>query len=101
MFVVVVLDPQTKLESLEYWFKDVLGTDECKEMVKKLRSCIDKLYDYYNVGQSSSQAQHGSELSQSSSIQIEETESANLYFMNRFHKYLSLKSDNENKSEFD
>jgi hypothetical protein len=101
MFVVVVLDPRTKLVSLEYWFKDVLGANECKEMVKKLRSCIDKLYDYYNVGQSSSQAQHCSELSQDSSIQIEETESANLYFMNKFHKYLSSKSDHESKSEFD
>jgi hypothetical protein len=79
----------------------VLGVDECKEMVKKLRSCIDKLYDYYNVGQSSFQAQHSSELSQGSSIQIEEIESANFYFMNRFHKYLSSKSDNESKSEFD
>jgi hypothetical protein len=100
MFVAIVLDPRTKLELLEYWFKDVLRTDECKELVKKLRSCINKLYNYYNVGQSSSQAQHGSKLSQGSSIQIEEIESTNLYFMNRFHKYLSSKSDNESKSEF-
>ena len=34
-------------------------------------------------------------------MKIEETESANLYFMNRFHKYLFSKSDNESKSEFD
>jgi hypothetical protein len=40
-------------------------------------------------------------LSQGSSIKIEETESANLYFMNRFHKYLSYKSDIESKLEFD
>jgi hypothetical protein len=101
MFVAVVLDPRTKLESLEYWFKDVLGTKKCDEMVTKLRSCINKLYDHYNVGQSSSQVQHDSELSQGSSIKIEETESANLYFMNRFHKYLSSKSDIESKLEFD
>jgi hypothetical protein len=37
MFVVVVLDPRTKLESLEYWFKDVLGTNKCDEIVTKLR----------------------------------------------------------------
>ena len=66
----------------------------------KLRSSIDKLYDHYNVRQSSSQVQHGSELSQSSLIKIKETESANLYFMNRFHKYLSSKSDIESKSKF-
>ena len=79
----------------------MLGTKKCEEIVTKLRLCINKLYDHYNVGQSSSQAQHSSELSQGSSIQIEETKSANLYFMNRFHKYLSSKSDNESKSEFD
>jgi hypothetical protein len=101
MFVAVALDPQTKLKSLEYWFKDVLGIKKCEEMMTKLRSCIDKLYDHYNVGQSSSQVQHGSELSQGSSIKIEESESANLYFTNKFHKYLSSKSDMESKLEFD
>jgi hypothetical protein len=70
-------------------------------MVTKLRSCINKLYDNYNVGQISSQVQHDSELSQGSSIKIKEIESVNLYFMNRFHKYLSFKSDIESKSEFD
>jgi hypothetical protein len=40
-------------------------------------------------------------LSQGSSIKIEETKSAKLYFMNRFHKYLSSKSDIESKSTFD
>jgi hypothetical protein len=54
IFIAVVLDPRTKLESLEYWFKDVLGTKKCDEMVTKLRSCIHKLYDHYNVVQSSS-----------------------------------------------
>jgi hypothetical protein len=70
-------------------------------MVTKLRSCINKLYDNYNVGQISSQVQHDSELSQGSLIKIDEIESVNLYFMNRFHKYLSFKSDIESKSEFD
>jgi hypothetical protein len=64
----------------------VLGTKKCDEIVTKLRSCINKLYDHYNVGQSLPQVQHGSELSQGSSIKIEETQRANLYFMNRFHK---------------
>ena len=99
MFVAIVLDPWTKLVSLEYWFKDVLGTKKCDEMMTKLRSCFNKLYDHYNVGQCSSQVQHGCELSQGSSIKIEETESANLYFMNRFHKYLTSKSDIESKLE--
>jgi hypothetical protein len=32
---------------------------------------------------------------------IEENESANLYFMNRFHKYLSSTSDIGSQSEMD
>ena len=34
-------------------------------------------------------------------MKIEETESDNLYFMNRFHKYLTSKSDIESKLEID
>ena len=101
MFVVVILDPRTKLVSLEFWFKEVLGADRCFNMKKRLRSMLDKLYDHYNFGESSFQVQHGSELSQGSSMEIEENESANLYFMNRFHKYLSLTSDIGSQSEMD
>jgi hypothetical protein len=45
------------------------------------------------ASKSSSQVQHGSALSQGSSMAIEENKSANLYFMTRFHKYLSSTSD--------
>jgi hypothetical protein len=93
IFVTVILDPRTKLVSLEFWFKEVLSPDRCVNMKKRLRSILDKLYDHYSLGESSSQVQHGSELSQGSSMAIEENESANLYFMNRFHKYLSSTSD--------
>ncbi|XP_059431483.1 zinc finger BED domain-containing protein RICESLEEPER 2-like [Corylus avellana] len=101
MFIAVILDPQTKLVSLEYWFKDVLGVDRCNAMKKKLKSILHKLYDHYNSGESSSQVLHSSGLSQGFSMKIEESENANLYFMNRFHKYLTSKSDIENKSEVD
>jgi hypothetical protein len=70
-------------------------------MKKKLRSILDKLYDHYSFGESSSQVQHGSALSQGSSTTIEVNESANLYFMNRFHKYLSSNSDIGSQSEID
>ena len=69
--------------------------------MKKLRCILNKLYDHYNFRESSSQVQHGTELPQGSSMKIEENENANLYFMNRFHKYLTSKSDTKNKSEMD
>jgi hypothetical protein len=47
MFVAIVLDPQTKLGSLEYWFKDVLSAEKCNDMMKKLRFYLNKLYDHY------------------------------------------------------
>jgi hypothetical protein len=34
-------------------------------------------------------------------MKIEEIESDNLYFMNRFHKYLTSKSDIDSKSKID
>jgi len=40
MFVAVILDPQTKLESLEYWFKDVLTVEQCTNMMIKLRTTL-------------------------------------------------------------
>ena len=102
IFVAIILDPRTKLVSLEFWFKEVLGPDRCVNMKKRLRSILDKLYDHYSFGESSSQVQHGSALSQGSSMTIEENASANLYVMNRFHKYLSSTSDiGRNGSIFD
>jgi hypothetical protein len=58
---------------------------------------LDKLYDHYSFRESSFQVQHGSELSQGSLMVIEENESVNRYFMNRFHKYLSSTSDIESQ----
>jgi hypothetical protein len=38
MFVAIILDPQTKFGSLEYWFKDVLIVEQCTNMMIKLRT---------------------------------------------------------------
>jgi hypothetical protein len=73
MFVAVILDPQTKLGSLEFWFKDVPNAEQCTNMLKKLRHHLQKLYDHYNVRESSSQVQHGNEFPQCSSMNVEET----------------------------
>ena len=101
MFVTVVLDLQTKLGSLEYWFKDVLNVKKHNDMMKKLKFYLNKLYDHYNVGDGSSQVQHSNELPRSFLMKIEEIDNVNLYFINRFHKYLTSKSDIESKIELD
>jgi len=43
MFVAVILDPQTKLGSLEYWFKDILSDEQCTEMVKKIEAQLSEI----------------------------------------------------------
>jgi hypothetical protein len=55
MFVVVILDPQTKLRSLEYWFKDVLTVEQCTNMMVKSKNYLQKLYDHFDIGERSSQ----------------------------------------------
>jgi hypothetical protein len=100
MFVVVILDPRTKLGSLEFWFKDVLNEEQCTNMVKKLKHYLQKLYDHFDDGETSSQVEHGSACPQGS-LMTEETENLSLHFMNKFHKYLTSKSDVHNKLEID
>jgi hypothetical protein len=100
LFVAVVLDLRTKLDSLDYWFKEVLSVEQATRMITKLRYHLDKLYDHYdNNGGSSSRVHHGSD----SSTTIDESESSDhsFQFMNKFHKYRVSKSDVESKSELD
>jgi hypothetical protein len=97
MFVVVLLDPRTKLRSLEFGFKDVLSVELYTNMTKKLRLHFQKLYDRFNVGESSSQVEHRSALPQDSPMNVEETKDLSLHFMNKFHKYLTSKSDVQNR----
>jgi hypothetical protein len=102
LFVAVVLDPHTKLDLLDYWFKEALNVEQATQMITKLRHHIDKLYDHYdNIGGSSSRVQHGSDSPQCSSNTIDESESINpsLHFMNKFHKYRASKNDVESKRD--
>jgi hypothetical protein len=101
MFIAVILNPRTKLGSFKYWFKDVLNEEQCTKMVKKLKHNLQQLYDHFDVGESSSQVEHDSAFPQGSSINVEETENILLHFMNRFHKYLTSKSDVHCKSDID
>jgi hypothetical protein len=43
IFVAVILDPRTKLGSLEFWFKDVLNEEQCINMVKKIEALPSKI----------------------------------------------------------
>lgn len=68
LFVAVMLDPRTKLGSLEYCFKDVLSVEQCTDMMIKLKNYLKKLYDHFDVGESSSQAEHSSAFPKGSSM---------------------------------
>ncbi|XP_062149714.1 zinc finger BED domain-containing protein RICESLEEPER 1-like [Alnus glutinosa] len=100
LFIAVILDPRTKLGSLEYWFKDVLSVHQCTDMMIKLKNHLQKLYDHFDTGESSSRDEHSSAFAQGSSM-AEETENRSYHLMNRFHKYLNSKSDVQSKSELD
>jgi hypothetical protein len=100
LFVAVVLDPRTKLDSFDFWFKEVLNVEQAIRMITKLRYHLDKLYDQYDSnGGSSSRIHHGSD----SSTTIDESESSDhsFHFMNKFQKYRVSKSDVKSKSELD
>jgi hypothetical protein len=103
IFVAVVLDPRTKLASIEFWFKKAFTFQQATNMTTRVKELIIKLYDQYNVGESSTQVRHDSQLPQDSSMKVKENENDNLslQFMNKFHKYLTSKSDVGNKLEVD
>jgi hypothetical protein len=97
LFVAVVLDPRTKFDSLDYWFKEVLSVEQATRMITKLRYHLDKLYDHYDNNSGSSYRVHnGSD----SSTTIDESENIDnsFHFMSKFQKYRASKSDVECKS---
>jgi len=100
LFVAVILDPRTKLGSLEYWFNDLLSVEQCTDMIIKLKNHLQKLCDHFNTGKSSSQDEHSGAFPQGSSI-AEEPKNRSYHLMNRFHKYLTSKNDVQSKSELD
>jgi hypothetical protein len=69
-------------------------------MMIKLNNHLQKLYDYFNTGESSSQYEHNGAFLQGSSM-VEETEKCPYHLMNRFYKFLASKSDVQHKSELD
>ena len=42
-----MLDPRYKLEFLEFWFDEIVGTERATELIQKLRNVIDRLFNYY------------------------------------------------------
>jgi hypothetical protein len=38
LFVIIILDPRTKLGSLECWFNDILSVEQCNDMIIKLKN---------------------------------------------------------------
>jgi uncharacterized protein YoxC len=98
------LDLCTKLDALDYWFKEVLNVEQANQMITKLKHHVTKLYDHYdNIDGSSSRIHQGNDSPQCSSITINESKSGDisLHFMNKFHKYWASNSDVEIKSKID
>jgi hypothetical protein len=83
---------------LEYWLKDVLSVEQCTDMMIKLKNHIQKLYDHFDARESSSQYEHSCAFPQGS-LMAEETKNRLYHLMNRFHKYLTSKSDVQSKLE--
>jgi hypothetical protein len=104
LYVAVILDPRTKLDSLDFWFKEVLNAEKSTNLIRTLKLYLHKLYDHYkHIDGGSSQVQHGSESSQASLATTDASQSANLslHFMNRFHNYLTSKNDEVSKTEIE
>lgn len=86
--------------SLEYWFNDVLSVEQCIDMMIQLKNHLKNLYDHFDAGESSSQDEHSNAFPQGSSM-AEKTKNRSYHLMNRFHKYLTSKSDVQSKLGLD
>ncbi|XP_062167085.1 uncharacterized protein LOC133873389 [Alnus glutinosa] len=97
LFVSIVLDPRTKFGSLECWFNDILGVEECNDMILKLKNYLKKLFDHFDTGENS-QGEHSGALPQGSSG---ETGKRTYTLMNRYKNLMTSNSDVQYKSELD
>jgi len=61
LFVAIILDPRTKLGSLECWFNDILSVEQCNDMILKLKNYLQKLFNHFNTGENS-QGEHSGAL---------------------------------------
>jgi hypothetical protein len=98
LFVAIILDPRTKLGSLEYWFNDILSVEQCNDIIIKLKYHLQKLYDPFNIGESLSQVEHSGVFPQGSS-KVGETGKRTYKLMNRYSKHMTSNSDVQHKSE--
>jgi hypothetical protein len=97
LFVAIILHPRTKLGSLECWFNDILGVEQCNGMILKLKNCLQKLSDHFNTGENS-QGEHSGVLPQGSRG---ETGKHPYKLMNRYSKLMTYNSDVQHKSKLD
>jgi hypothetical protein len=97
VFAAIILDPRTKLGSLECWFNDILGVEQCNDMILKLKNYLKKLFDHFDTGENS-QGEHSGALPQGSSG---ETGKRTYTLMNRYKNLMTSNSDVQYKSELD
>jgi len=100
LFVAIILDPRTKLGSLECWFNDILSVEQCNDTIIKLKNHLQKLYDHFKTGESVSQGEHSGALPQGSS-KVRETGKRTYKLMNRYSKLMTSNSDVQHKSELE
>jgi hypothetical protein len=98
LFFAIIIDPRTKLGSLECWFNDILSVEQCNDMILKLKNHLQKLFDHFNTGESLSQGEHSGALPQGSSG---ENGKRTYKLMNRYSKLMTSNSDVQHKSELD
>ena len=105
LFVAIVLDPQYKLDALEFWLNDnYKGEDEVVkvQLVENIKRVIHRLcqqYTRFSVGcVVGSSVDHEKNVS-SAEMSVQDQVPKN--FMNRYRKYRAEKGNVDNKSELD
>ena len=68
LYVAVVLDPQNKLEFVEYCFKRMYASEEAEVITKKVKETVVELFNEYRRNMQPSQSEQVSDGSQMSQV---------------------------------
>ena len=72
MYVVVVLDPQKKLDYLNYYLSNLYGENVARVIIDRVQHVLERLYEHYNSTHSSYVSiQSASEISRMEGVVID------------------------------
>ena len=72
-YVVVVLDPQKKLDYLNYYLSNLYGENVAKDITNRVKGVLECLYEHYNSTHSSSLSiQSASEISRMEGVDVDD-----------------------------